>query len=156
VQVLDPGVRVYKPDTLEHALREFYRGPQFQFVTLTIFASIGLVLVLIGIFSVMAYNTSLRTHEIGVRMALGAQRSNILGLILSEGFRLVALGTLLGLVTSYITTRFFARLVSGVSATDHWTFAAVALLTIGSGLLACYIPARRAASIDPLIAIRYE
>ena len=156
VEALDPGVRVYKPDTLEHALLEFYRGPQFQFLTVTTFASIGLMLVLIGIFSVMAYATSLRTHEIGVRMALGAQRSNIFRLILSEGFRLVALGTLLGVVASYVATRFFASLISGVSVTDHWTFAAVVVLAISSGLLACYIPARRAASIDPLAAIRYE
>jgi putative ABC transport system permease protein len=156
VQTLDPGVRVHKPDSLEHALHEFYRGPEFQFVTLTIFASVGLMLVLIGIFSVMAYTTSLRTHEIGVRMALGAQHPNILRLILFHGFRLVALGTLIGVGASFITTRFFASLISGVSATDHWTFAAVALLAIGSGLLACYIPARRAAKVDPINALRYE
>lgn len=156
VEALDPGVRMYKPDTLEHALREFYRGPQFRFVTLTTFALMGLVLVLIGVFSVMAYTTSLRTHEIGIRTALGAQRSNILRLVLSEGFRLVALGTLLGLVASYIATRFLASLISGVSATDHWTFAAVAVLAIGSGLLACYIPAERAAKVDPINALKYE
>lgn len=116
----------------------------------------GLILVLIGVFSVMAYTTSLRTHEIGIRTALGAQRSNILRLVLSEGFRLVALGTLLGLVASYITTRFLASLISGVSATDHWTFTAVAVLAIGSGLLACYIPAERAAKVDPMSALKYE
>jgi putative ABC transport system permease protein len=156
VQALDPGVLVYKPDTLEHAVNEFYRGPQFQFVTLTCFASIGLVLVLVGIFSVIAYTVSLRTNEIGIRMALGARYSNILSLVLFEGFRLVALGTLLGLSISYTTTRFFASLISGVSVTDRWTFAVVALLAISSGLLACYIPARRAAQVDPITALRYE
>jgi predicted permease len=156
VRALDPGIRVYKPGTVEASLREFYRGPQFELVTLASFAGLGLVLVLIGIFSVVAYTVSLRTHEIGIRMALGAQQANILRLVLFKGIRLVALGIVLGLAASYITTRFLASLISGISVTDPSTFASVAFIAICAGLLACVIPARRAASVDPLVALRYE
>jgi putative ABC transport system permease protein len=156
VRALDPGVQIATPGTLEGALREFYSGPQFELVTLASFASIGLVLVVIGIFSVMAYTVSLQTHEIGIRMALGAQQINILRLVLLNGFRLVAAGILTGLLASYALTRFLASQISGVSATDPSTFAAVVVLVIVVGLTACLLPARRAAQVDPMIALRYE
>ncbi len=125
-------------------------------VTLTAFAAIGLVLAVIGIFSVMACTVSLRIHEIGIRMALGAQQTNILFLVLLDGFRLVALGAVLGLAASYALTRFLASQILGVSATDPGTFAAVAFLTVFAGLASCLLPAGRAARLDPLAAIRYE
>jgi putative ABC transport system permease protein len=156
VRALDPGVQISTSGTLEASLREFYRGPQFQLVTLASFAGIGLILVVIGIFSVMAYTVSLQTHEIGIRMALGAQQANILGLVLLHGFRLVAAGILVGLLFSYALTRLLANQVSDVSATDPWTFAAVATLVVIVGLAACLLPARRAARVDPLVALRYE
>jgi putative ABC transport system permease protein len=156
VRALDPSVRIYRSATLEASLREFYRGPQFELVTLAAFAGTGLILVVIGVFSVMAYTVALRTHELGVRVALGARQANILCLVLLKGLRLVAIGTLLGLFASYSLTRFLASQISGVSATDPWTFAAVALLTLCVGLAACFLPARRAASVDPLVALRYE
>jgi putative ABC transport system permease protein len=156
VRELDPTVRVAASGTLEGSLQEFYRGPQFELVVLMAFAVIGLLLVVIGIFSVMAYTVSLRTHEIGVRVALGAQQSNILRLVLLNGFRLVAAGILIGLFASYGLTRFLASQISGVSATDAGTFAAVVTLVVSAGLAACLFPARRAARTDPFVALRYE
>jgi putative ABC transport system permease protein len=156
VRSLDPTLRIAATGTLEGALKEFYRGPQFELVIFTAFAATGLVLVVIGIFSVMAYTVALRTHEVGVRMTLGARQANILRLILFNGLRLVALGALLGLSVAFVLTRFLASQISGVSVTDPWTFTGVAALVVGVGLLACWLPARRAASVDPLVALRYE
>ena len=141
---------------MEASLHEFYRGPQFELVTLTGFSVIGLVLVVIGIFSVMAYTVSLQTREIGVRMALGAQQTSILRLVLLNGFRLVAAGVLFGLLASFALTRFLAGQISGVSVTDPWTFAAVVAVVVSVGVAACLLPARRATRVDPILALRYE
>jgi putative ABC transport system permease protein len=110
----------------------------------------------IGVFSVIAYSVSLQTHEIGVRMALGAQRGNILRMILARGARLIGLGTVVGLIASFCLTRFLASQVWGVSTADPWTFAAVAALVAVVGTTACLLPARRAAAVNPLVALRYE
>jgi len=156
IHTIDPGVQIDESGTLETALRQFYRGPQFQLATLASFAGIGLVLVVVGIFSVMAYTVSLQTHEIGVRMALGAQQTTILGHVLLNGFRLVAAGVLIGVLASCALMRFLASEISGVSTTDPWTFAAVIAMVVLVGLGACLLPARRAAQVDPLVALRYE
>jgi ABC-type antimicrobial peptide transport system permease subunit len=156
IQAIDPGVQIATSGTLEGSLREFYRGPQFELFVLATFASVGLVLVVIGIFSVMAYTVSLQTHEIGVRVALGAQQANILRLVLLNGFRFVAGGVLVGLLTSYAMTRLLASQLNGISTTDPWTFAGVVAVVVCGGIAGCLIPARRAAQVDPLIALRYE
>jgi putative ABC transport system permease protein len=156
VRAVDPGVRIAESGTLERALREYYRGPQFELVTLAGFAVTGLLLVVIGVFSVMAYTVSLQTHEIGVRMALGAQQINILRLVLVKGFRLVTAGILFGLLASYVLTRFLASEISGVSTKDPWTFVAVVAIVVFVGLAACLLPARSAARVDPIVALRYE
>jgi putative ABC transport system permease protein len=156
VRALDPGVLVIKSGTLEGSLQEFYRGPQFELVTMGAFASVGLLLVVIGIFSVMAYTVSLQIHEIGIRMALGAQQQNILWLVLLNGLRLVLAGILIGVFASYALTCFLASQISGVSATDPATFAVVVAIVVSAGLTACLLPARRASQIDPLVALRYE
>jgi len=156
VRSTDPGIAIGTSGTLEASLHEFYRGPQFELVTLTAFSVIGLVLVVIGIFSVMAYTVSLQTHEIGIRLALGAQQRNILRLVLLNGLRLVVAGIFIGLLASYALTRFLASQISGVSATDPSTFAAVVAIVVSAGLAACLLPARRAAQTDPLVALRYE
>jgi putative ABC transport system permease protein len=156
VRTLDPSVRVIKSGTLEGSLLEFYRGPQFELVTLGAFAFIGLVLVVIGIFGVMAYTVALRTHELGIRMALGAQQRNILRLVLLNGLRLVVAGVFVGLLASYALTRVLASQIQGVSATDPATFTAVAAIVVSAGLTACLLPARRAARTDPLVALRHE
>jgi putative ABC transport system permease protein len=142
---------------LEDFLQRFtYATPEFGLLIATPLASIALLLVVIGVFSVMAYTVSLQTHEIGVRMALGAQQGNILNRVLAKGARLLAAGILLGLFASYGLTRFLASQIWGVSATDPWTFAAVAALLVAVGLGACLLPARRATRVDPLVALRYE
>lgn len=156
VRAIDPSVQISTSGTLEASLQEFYRGPQFQLVTLAAFAVVGLLLVVIGIFSVMAYAVSLQTHDIGVRMALGAQQTDILRVVLVNGFRLVAAGILIGFLASHALTRFLASQISGVSTTDPWTFAAVGVIVVSVGLAACLFPARRATTIDPLVALRYE
>ncbi len=156
VQAIDPGVQISTSGTLEGSLKEFYRGPQFELAVLAAFAFIGLALVIIGIFGVMAYTVSLQTHEIGIRMALGAQQRNILRFALINGFRLVAAGILTGIAVSLAITRFLASQISGVSPTDPWTFAAVVAIVVVVGMAACAVPANRAASVDPLVALRYE
>jgi putative ABC transport system permease protein len=156
VRAIEPNAWMSTSGTLEGSLRAFYRGPQFELVTLGSFASIGLLLVIIGISSVMVYTVSLRTHEIGIRMALGAQQRDILRLVLLNGLRLVAAGTLIGLLASYAITRFLASQISGVSTTDPSTFISVIALILLVGLAACLLPARRAARTDPLAALRYE
>jgi len=103
----------------------------------------------------MAYTVSLRAHEIGIRMALGAQQNSILKMILAKGVRLVAVGIIIGLFASYGLTRFLASQIWGISTTDPWTFAGVALLAVCVGLIACLLPARSAARVDPLVALRY-
>jgi putative ABC transport system permease protein len=133
-----------------------YSAHEFGLMTFAPLAGIALLLAVIGVFSVMAYTVSLQTHEIGVRMALGAQKTSVLMLVLFNGFRLVATGILIGLLFSYALTRFLISQISGVSATDPWTFSAVVTLVVLVGLAACLLPARRASQIDPLVALRYE
>jgi putative ABC transport system permease protein len=156
MRAIEPSAWISTSGTLEGSLREFYHGPQFELVTLGSFASIGLLLVMIGISSVMVYTVSMRTHEIGIRMALGAQRINILEMVLTTGLSLIASGVAIGLLVSYAVTRLLASEISGISVTDPWTFGTVAALVTAVGLAACYLPARRSTSIDPMIALRYE
>ena len=156
MQAIDPAVEIAESGTVEAGLREFYRGPQFELVALGAFATVGLALVMIGIYSVMAYRVSLQTHEIGIRMALGARRGNILSMVLTESMGLIAAGVLIGLAVSYSATRFLASEISGISVTDPWTFGGVAAVVVAVGLFACSLPALRAARVDPLVALRYE
>jgi putative ABC transport system permease protein len=133
-----------------------YATPEFGLLIATPLASISLLLVIVGVFSVMAYSVSLRTQEFGLRMALGAQQEDILRMVMRKGSMLIAAGILLGLLASYCLTRFLANQIWGISATDPWTFAAVAILLLATGLLASFWPARRATQVDPLVALRYE
>jgi putative ABC transport system permease protein len=142
---------------LEDFLQRFtYSTPEFGLFIAAPLASISLLLVIIGVFSVMAYTVSLQTQEIGVRMALGAQQGEILRMVLRRGAGLITAGIVFGLLASYGLTRFLASQIWGVSATDPWTFGAVVALVVMTGLAACLLPARRAASVDPLVALRYE
>lgn len=156
VWAVDPEVAFSGSGSIEDFLKREFRGPQFEFLTLGAFAGIGLVLVVIGVFSVMTYTVSLRTHEIGVRMALGAEPGNILAMVLKKGMALIGAGILIGVLASFGLARFLSSLLWGVSTSDPWTIAAaaVAILTVGSA--ACFLPARRAAQVDPLITLRCE
>jgi putative ABC transport system permease protein len=153
----DPNVALTFTGTLESYISQFsFAGPRFGFFLMTIFSSIGLVLVTLGVYSVLAYTTARRTHEIGIRMALGAEDTDVLRLVLRMGLRLVAIGVGLGLIASLALGRVIATQLWGVSAYDPWTLTCVPLLLIMTGLFACWVPARRAAGVDPLVALRYE
>jgi predicted permease len=157
VWAVDRNEIVLLTTPLEDFLQRFtYATPEFGLLIAAPLASISLLLVIVGVFSVMAYTVSLQTQEIGIRMALGAQQGSILQMILTKGARLLATGILLGLLTSYGLTRFLAYQIWGVSATDPWTFTAVAAFVVAVGLGACFLPARRATQVDPLVALRYE
>jgi putative ABC transport system permease protein len=143
--------------TLEGYIGQYsYAGPRFGFLLMTIFAGVGLVLVTTGVYSVLAYATSCRTQEIGIRMALGAKGSDVLGMVLRMGFRLMAIGVGLGLAASLALGRVIATQLWGVSAYDPWTLVCVPILLLLTGMVACWVPAQRAASVDPLVALRYE
>lgn len=133
-----------------------YALPEFGVSLSGPLAGIALLLVVVGVFSVMAYTVSLQTQEIGVRMALGAQQQEILQMVLRRGVVLIGAGIGIGLAASYGLTRFLASQIWGVKATDPWTFSAVVVLVTGIGSVACYLPARRATRVDPLVALRYE
>jgi putative ABC transport system permease protein len=157
VRAVDPDQIVGICAPLEDFLQQHtYASPQFSVVISTPLAGIGLLLVIIGVFSVMAYTVSLQTHEIGIRTALGAQQASILRMILAKGASLLAIGIIIGLLASYGLTRFLASQIWGVSVTDPWTFAAVVTIVLSVGLSACFLPAHRATQVDPLVALRYE
>ena len=157
IWAVDSNAAVIQSGSIRDVLsEEAYIRPQFGLITIGTFAGIGLALVLVGIFSVMAYAVAMRTHEIGVRMALGAQHGDVLGMVLLQGLRLLSFGILIGVLTSLGLSRFLAGQISSVSATDPLTFSAVVIVFFGVGLLACLLPARRAARCDPLVALHYE
>jgi putative ABC transport system permease protein len=130
--------------------------PRFNMLLLGVFAGTALVLAAIGIYGVIAYTVTQRTREIGIRMALGAQRTDMLGMILRQSLTVVVIGIALGLVASFGATRLLTSLLYGVGANDFLTYATVVFLLSTAALLASYIPARRAMKVDPMIALRYE
>jgi putative ABC transport system permease protein len=154
---VDSDAVLFDPGSLDALLnKDEYASPHFELIALGAFAAIGLVLIVIGVFSVMAYSVSLQTHEIGIRMALGAQRSNILTMVLRNGLNLIVTGIVLGVLASLTLTRFMASQLTGIQPTDPWTFGTVALIILAVGVAACFFPARRATQVDPLVALRYE
>jgi putative ABC transport system permease protein len=157
VWTADPEVGINMSGSLGNLLDEYeYQEPQFEFVILAGFAGIGLLLVIVGVYSVAAYTVVMRTHEIGVRTALGAQPGSIVRLVLRRAFALIATGIVLGVFGSLGLTRLLASQIWSVSPTDPWTFTAVVACVLVAGLVACSLPARRAAQVDPLVALRYE
>jgi putative ABC transport system permease protein len=154
---VDPNTVLVRPETLEDELNKLvYLKPKFRLISFSVCAGIGLGLALIGLFGVMVYSVTLQTHELGVRMALGAHSGNILRLVLGKGLLLVGGGILLGVVTSFLTVRVLQSQLWGVSAFDPWALIVAPAALLATGLLACYLPARRATRVDPMIALRYE
>ena len=153
---LDNQLAIAHVRTMDQLLYESVASSRFRAVLFAVFAALALVLAVIGIYGVMAYSVSERAHEIGIRMALGAHRADILRTILREGASLALLGVAIGLVVALALSRAVAGLLFGVQATDPVTFAVVATLLWSVALAACYFPARRATRVDPMVALRYE
>jgi putative ABC transport system permease protein len=141
---------------MEGRLSDSLARQRFSTFLLGVFAAVALVLAAIGIYGVLAYSVNQRTHEIGIRMALGAQPANILRIVIRQSFILVAVGTVIGLAGAFALTRVKSSLLYGVSATDATAFFIPPLVLGTIALLASYLPARRAAKVDPMIALRYE
>jgi putative ABC transport system permease protein len=153
----DKGVAVTMTGSLEGFINSFsYAPPRFGFALITVFATIGMILVTIGVYSVVAYSTARRTHEIGIRMALGAASGEVRGLVIRAGLKLILLGIVIGLTASLAISRVLASELWGVSARDPLTLVVVPILLLVIGLLACWIPARRATRVSPVVALRYE
>jgi putative ABC transport system permease protein len=143
-------------ESFADALGQSISQERFRAFLLGSFSVIALVLAAVGIYGVISYSASQRTHEIGIRMALGAQRRDVLRLILGEGAKLAMLGLGLGVGLALLLTRLIASMLYDVSATDPLTFGAVVIVLLGVAVTACYIPARRAMRVDPMVALRYQ
>ena len=156
LHLVDGLMPVSRVRTMEQVISEAVSRQNFNMVLLSIFAGVALVLAGIGIYGVMSYSVQQRTQEIGIRMALGASRGSMLKLVLAQGMKLAGIGVVLGLALAYGATRLLASLLFGVKASDPATFAAVAGILTAAALMAAYIPARRATTVDPAIALRYE
>jgi ABC-type antimicrobial peptide transport system permease subunit len=154
---VDRNIALTLTGSLKDFMKQFtYAEPRFSLILLGVFAGVGLVLVALGVFSVIAYTVSRQTHEIGIRMALGANHAAVMRMVLRMGLRLVGLGVAVGLLASFAVTRVIANQLWGVSPRDPLTLALAVGVVAIAGLAACYFPARRATSVDPLIALRYE
>jgi len=153
---VDADQPMWKIRTVEFLVNRSVADRKFLLVLMGLFASLAMILTMLGLYGVISYLVKQRTQEIGIRIALGAQMRDILSMVLKQGMFLVLTGVALGLATSWLTTRLIARLLYQVSATDPLTFAAIAIFLIAIALLACYLPARRATKVDPLVALRYE
>lgn len=156
VHQLDPDQPVSDVRSMETLVDQSIAGSRFNAVLLGVFAAIAFVLAAVGIYGVVSYDVSERTHEIGLRMALGAQSRDVLQLIVGQGARLAAFGIAAGLSAAVALTRLMATMLYGVKATDAYTFAAISLLLGAVALVACYLPARRAMALDPVTALRHE
>jgi predicted lysophospholipase L1 biosynthesis ABC-type transport system permease subunit len=147
---------MYSVQTMEEVIAETLATRRVSMVVLGAFAALALGLACMGIYGVISYLVGQRTHEIGIRMALGAKQRDVLRMVLGEGVRMVTLGVVIGLLAAAGLTRLMANLLFGVSASDPLTFAGVGIILAIVALAACYVPARRAMKVDPIVALRYE
>ena len=156
VAEVDRSVPVSEVKTMEHIVSESVTQPRFNLFLLGVFGAVALLLSVAGIYGVTAYTVTQRTHELGIRIALGAQVGDVLRMILGQGMAVIGVGLVVGLAAAFGLMRLLKSLLFGVTATDPFTFAGITALLIAAGLLACYVPARRATKVDPLEALRYE
>jgi putative ABC transport system permease protein len=153
---IDPDVPASSVRTVEQYMAQSVAPRRFNLLLVATFSAAALFLAAMGIYAVISYSVSQRTHEIGIRIALGAQRFEVLGLIVGNGLLLVAGGAILGLTMAFLITRLMRGLLFGVSAADPATYLAITMLLFAIAALACYLPGRRAMTVDPLIALRHE
>jgi predicted lysophospholipase L1 biosynthesis ABC-type transport system permease subunit len=153
---VDAGMVVFGPENMEQTVADSIAQKRFSMTLLAVFAALALLLASIGIYGVLSYLVGQRTQEIGVRMALGAQRSDVLRLIMSDGARMALLGISIGIAAALGLTHLMTSMLFGVRPTDPLTFAVVTLVLGLIALLACYVPAHRAMRVDPTVALRYE
>jgi len=156
VAEVDRSVPVSEVRTMENIVSESVTQPRFNVFLLGLFSTIALLLSVAGIYGVTAYTVTQRTHELGIRLALGAQIGDVLRMILGQGMTVIGIGIAIGLVAAFGLMRLMKTLLFGVTATDPLTFVGITIVLIAAGLLACYLPARRATKVDPLEALRYE
>jgi putative ABC transport system permease protein len=156
ISALNKDQAVFNVRTMEQIVSQSVAPRRFSMLLLTVFALVALFLASIGIYGMMSYAVAQRTREIGLRMTLGAQRGNVLRMVMGQGMKLALLGVALGLVASFALTRTMKNLLFGISATDPLTFVGIAGLLTFVALMACFVPARRATKVDPIIALRYE
>src|SRR5260221_4759012 len=156
VMAVDKDQPLFHIQTMQQVVSDSVAGRRFQMVLLALFASVALMLAAVGIYGLMSYSVSQRTHEIGIRMALGAKREGVLRLVLRQALLLAATGVALGIGGALILTRFLSSLLFGVSSKDPLTFVSVSLLLAGVATSASFIPAWRAARVDPMLALRHE
>ena len=156
IHEVDAEVPLLNIRTMDESVSASLSSQRFTMLLLAAFAGTALLLAAAGIYGVMAYTVTRRTREIGVRMALGAAASDVLRLVIGQGMWTTVIGVAIGITASLALARMMRSLLFGVSATDPLTLAGVVLLLVGVSLLACWIPARRATKIDPLVALRYE
>ena len=156
IRSVDPNATVYGLATGTQLLEKLSAGRRFQTGLLALFALVALILATVGIYGVMRYAVEQRTHEIGIRLALGARSADVLRLVIGQGMRLTLVGVATGLLASFALSRAMTQLLFGVSAADPATFVGVAFALVGAAMLACYLPARRATKVDPLTSLRHE
>jgi putative ABC transport system permease protein len=156
VKSIDPDQPIYSPRTMDEIRAESVAPERLNLTLLSLFAGIALVLAIVGIYGVMSYSVTQRTHEIGIRMAIGARPVDVFKMILGNGMKLALIGVALGLVGAFLLTRLMATMLFGVEPTDAMTFGGISVLLIAVALLACYLPGRRATKVEPTISLRYE
>jgi len=156
VREIDPRDVIYNVQTMDDVVATSYAARRLTMILLTGFAALAIMLACVGIYGVVSYLVGQRTQEIGIRMALGAQRRDIMVLVLGEGTRMALIGAALGMAASLVLTRLMAKQLFGVSAHDPLTYASVALVLMLVAVVACFVPARRAVRMDPMKSLRWE